>query len=259
MIFKRAVAKLRGQDWAAISIELIIVILGVFIGIQFSNWNATRLQKLETQRMLSQLGPQFDFLQSFFNAARPYYRTTRAYTEVAIRGWHNDPSVSDRDFVIAAYQASQIFVMGFNSSSLSSTLGVDRLKDIDDPQLRSDLSYLMFQDYSQVDLGAVDTPYRRNVRRIIPLAVQDEIRAKCDDKFPSSPLIAVLPARCDIDLSPAEATEAARLLRAHPELMQDLQWHTDAIINFLTTVNQLDREIIQVRKQISGRESGKFR
>lgn len=250
MIFKRAVAKLRAQDWTAISIELAIVILGVFIGIQVSNWNAERLQKRETQRMLSQLGPQFDFLQSFFKAARPYYRVTRAYTDVALRGWHNDPRVSDRDFVIAAYQASQIFVMGTNSSSLSSTLGVDRLKDIDDPQLRSDLSYLMFQDYSQVDLAAVDTPYRRNVRRIIPLAVQDKIRAKCDDIFPNSPLIAVLPARCDIELSPSEASDGARLLRAHPEVMQDLQWHTDAIINFLTTVNQIDGEIMRVRSQL---------
>ena len=33
MIFKRAVARLRAQDWTAISIELLIVIVGVFIGI----------------------------------------------------------------------------------------------------------------------------------------------------------------------------------------------------------------------------------
>ena len=39
MIFKRAVAKLRAQDWAAIAIELGIVVLGVFIGVQAANWN----------------------------------------------------------------------------------------------------------------------------------------------------------------------------------------------------------------------------
>lgn len=34
MIYRRAVAKLRAQDWFAIAIELAIVIVGVFIG----NW-----------------------------------------------------------------------------------------------------------------------------------------------------------------------------------------------------------------------------
>ncbi|MEP7316241.1 MAG: hypothetical protein ABI667_06055 [Sphingomicrobium sp.] len=212
------------------------MIVGVFIGTQVSNWNADRLQKRETQRMLVQLVPQFDVLQSFFSSARPYYRVTRSYTDVALRGWHNDPSLNDRDFVIAAYQASQIFVMGFNSSALSATMGVDRLKDIDDPQLRSQLSYLMFQDYSQIDLAAVDTPYRRNVRRIIPLPIQDKIRASCGDTYPKSPLLAVLPPRCDIEVSPQETAEAARLLRAHPDLMQDLQWHTAAIVSFIDTI-----------------------
>jgi hypothetical protein len=34
MVFKRAVAGLRAQDWIAITIELAIVVVGVFIGIQ---------------------------------------------------------------------------------------------------------------------------------------------------------------------------------------------------------------------------------
>ena len=250
MIYKRVAANLRAQNWLAITIELTIVIVGVFIGTQVSNWNADRLQKLETQRMLIQLVPQFDFLQSFFVAARPYYQVTRAYTDVALRGWRGDSGVSDRDFVIAAYQASQIFVMGFNSSALSATMGIDRLKDIDDVRLRSHLSYLMFQDYSQIDLTAVDTPYRRNVRRIIPLAIQDKIRARCGDVYPKSPLLAVLSAQCDLVLSPSEAADAARLLRAHPDLMNDLQWHTAAIVNFLTTIEQLDQIVNQVEREL---------
>jgi hypothetical protein len=250
MIYKRVGARLRAQDWLAITIELTIVIVGVFIGTQVSNWNAERLQKRETQRMLVQLEPQFKFLETFFKTARPYYRVTRGYTDIALRGWHNDPGVSDRDFVIAAYQASQIFVVGFNSSALTATMGVDRLKDIDDPELRSDLSYLMFQDYAQIDLAAVDTPYRRNVRRIIPLAIQDKIRAGCGDTYPNSPLMAVLPSRCDIALPQVEAANAARLLRAHPDLMDDLQWHRGAIVIFLETINQLDQIIKRVERRL---------
>ena len=74
MIFKRAIANLRAQNWMAISIEVVIVIVGVFIGTQVSNWNAERLEKRETQRMLSQLKPSLQLLDDFSEGARAYYR-----------------------------------------------------------------------------------------------------------------------------------------------------------------------------------------
>jgi hypothetical protein len=42
MIFKRAVAKLRGQDWMAITIELGIVTLGVLIALAAQQWGEER-------------------------------------------------------------------------------------------------------------------------------------------------------------------------------------------------------------------------
>jgi len=42
MIFRRFAASLRRQDWTGVFIELAIVILGVFIGLQVSNWNEAR-------------------------------------------------------------------------------------------------------------------------------------------------------------------------------------------------------------------------
>ncbi len=42
MILRRITANFRRQDWMAVVIELVIVILGVFIGIQVSNWNQAR-------------------------------------------------------------------------------------------------------------------------------------------------------------------------------------------------------------------------
>ena len=44
MIYKRVGARLKAQDWLAIAIELIIVVAGVFIGMQVSNWNADRIE-----------------------------------------------------------------------------------------------------------------------------------------------------------------------------------------------------------------------
>jgi DNA-binding transcriptional regulator of glucitol operon len=42
MSLRRVVEHLKHQHWTAILIYLVIVVLGVFIGIQVSNWNAER-------------------------------------------------------------------------------------------------------------------------------------------------------------------------------------------------------------------------
>jgi hypothetical protein len=42
MILRRIVEHMKQQQWTAVFIELAIVVLGVFIGMQVSNWNAER-------------------------------------------------------------------------------------------------------------------------------------------------------------------------------------------------------------------------
>jgi len=46
MILRRVIAHFRRQEWTAIAIDLVIVVLGVVIGIQVSNWNADRGDRL---------------------------------------------------------------------------------------------------------------------------------------------------------------------------------------------------------------------
>jgi hypothetical protein len=244
------VARLKAQDWLAITIELGIVIVGVFIGTQVSNWNETRLEKTVTQRMLTQLVPQLRGMTEYFDAARTYYGVTRNYATTAIAGWRGDPAVSDEAFVIAAYQASQIFVFGTNSSTWSTVLGADRLRNIDDPTLRTNLSFLMSADYSQIDLPAVDTPYRHNVRRIIPVEIQDAIRERCGDSRPNA-LVIALPPRCTLGLDPAKAAAAARLLRANPELLADLQWHVAAIAAFLANIVSYEDAALAIQRKLA--------
>lgn len=45
MIFRGVGSKLRERDWIAVTIELMLVIAGVFLGIQVSNWNEARKQQ----------------------------------------------------------------------------------------------------------------------------------------------------------------------------------------------------------------------
>lgn len=46
MILRRVTKHVRDQNWFAVGIDFLIVVTGVFIGIQVANWNAERLERV---------------------------------------------------------------------------------------------------------------------------------------------------------------------------------------------------------------------
>jgi hypothetical protein len=236
MIFKRAVAKLRAQDWTAITIELLIVIIGVFIGTWVANWNQDRLQRSQTHQMLLQLKPELHSLEDFSASARRYYAVTGDYARLAFAGWGNDPKLSDEQFVIAAYQASQIYGFSNNGASWALAFGANDLRNIDDAQIRDPLTRLMTFDYSTLSYPALQTKYRDEVRTVIPDDIQEAIRAKCGDRINADKRTFSLVVPCPLRLDPAAAQATAAELRRHPELPRLLRVHRSTVATFLTNL-----------------------
>jgi hypothetical protein len=55
MLLRRVVAHVREQNWFAVFIDFLIVVVGVFIGIQVANWNQERQLAAQEQSYLAQL------------------------------------------------------------------------------------------------------------------------------------------------------------------------------------------------------------
>ncbi len=55
MILRRIAQHLRDQNWTAIGIEFVLLVLGVFLGIQVANWNSERHDEHLAQRYLSDI------------------------------------------------------------------------------------------------------------------------------------------------------------------------------------------------------------
>ena len=243
MIYKRFAANLRAQNWFAIAIEFAIVVAGVFVGTLVANANQERLQRKETRRLLVQIKPDLKNLTDIFSTARQYYTTTRRYAGTALAGWRADRRVSDRDFVIAAYQASQIYALTIDSGTWASIMGADQVRSLDDAKLRRKLSTVLYADYTPLQLGALYTSYRQNVRRLIPLELQEQIRDRCGDRRRPSDGVTTLPATCDLTVDPAVAAAAATKLRAHPDLADDLTWHFAVIAVYLSTAQTFEHDM----------------
>ena len=60
MILRRLTQSLKEQNWTAIVIEFVLLVAGVFLGLQVSNWNEARADRAAYEAALSRLGAEID-------------------------------------------------------------------------------------------------------------------------------------------------------------------------------------------------------
>ena len=250
MILRRLGENFRVQNWTNVAIEIAIVVLGVFIGSQAANWDQQRLERRETEQLLEQVDVELTAFSLSIDSLDDYYASTSRCGDRAIAGWRGDASVSDEEFVIAAYQASQINGVSNSGGVWASDLGAESSRDIEDPVIRRNLAGVMTFDYALVDIPAVATRYREEVRKTIPHDIQSAIRARCNDQFSGNRVS--LPPRCDVEIPPGEATRAAEALRARPDLVAELYWHRAAVATQLTNVAALRTMSLALTRRIGG-------
>lgn len=241
MFVRRLTTSLKEQHWMTIAIELIIVILGVFIGNWVNDWNQERSEERDSKTLVLRLRPQLERLTDVEQGERTYYAITQRYAETALAGWSGDPKVSDADFVIAAYQASQVAGLSIDGSSLSIALGADSVHKINDPALRAAVISLLSYNFAALRGDALLDDYRTHVREVLPYPVQKRIRQNCGDRQNQDFLI--LPPRCAIEFAPGEAARAAALLRSHKELAGELSFHVAQTLSWLSNLERLDARV----------------
>ncbi len=70
MILRRVIAHFKKQEWTAIAIDFLIVVVGVFVGLQVSNWNAARSERAQLDQQLISLRSELEENQIHFGAFR---------------------------------------------------------------------------------------------------------------------------------------------------------------------------------------------
>ncbi len=98
MILRRLIKHFRHQDWTVIAIEFVILVAGVFIGIQVSNWNddrATRQrEELQIERLMSEFLEIEEALVELEDSLARYISATRSLIVMV-----NDKREVDDDIV----------------------------------------------------------------------------------------------------------------------------------------------------------------
>jgi hypothetical protein len=114
MLLRRITDHIRTQNWFAVGIDLAVVVIGVFIGIQVSNWNdAVRTRSLEESYLARIAGELRSNIETFDAEAR-FAEESRAMLREFLEVLNN-PSSTDSDLVHHAtnYVSNGAFLSGF--------------------------------------------------------------------------------------------------------------------------------------------------
>jgi len=76
MVLRRFTRQFRRQNWIAIGIEFLIVVVGVFLGMQAANWNEARHQAAAERATMARLTEEFDAVEDQLARAVGRYETT---------------------------------------------------------------------------------------------------------------------------------------------------------------------------------------
>lgn len=227
-MLRRIIINFRRQDWAAVVVELVVVVLGVFIGVQASNWNEARMADNESKVFTDRLKADLRAEAFAYELNVAYYGQVLDNARRAEAALSGRTQMSDRALLVSAYRATQYIANTRRRTTwdeLGSTGNVELIRNPVLRQLAADV-YTDTNNEWLVD-DARRSPYRQEFRKLLDIPVQEALAAACGDHTGKDGDYASLPGYldypCDPEVSPEDAAAAVRALRGDPALLRLLR------------------------------------
>lgn len=225
MVLRRLRHRLADHDWLHAAIDLIIVMAGVFLGLQVNNWNEERLHRQRGEQNRLMLVDDLAENQDNLAVRTHYYHWVRSEALKTLDAMRRPSSALGDQFLVDAYQASQILPWSLKRNTYDQILSVGGMAEIGSPHLQDQITnYYEGGEVTGVNLATV-APYHEILRRMMPYAAQLEIRTACGEKIGEDSRGQVnmtLPEHCTIHLDPATERQAVDQVRNTPGLALDL-------------------------------------
>jgi hypothetical protein len=170
MILRRVIAHFRKQEWTAIAIDFLIVVLGVFVGIQVSNWNAGRADRVSERNYIVQLRQDLKLIQVELRDQIEFERfQSRLASEIASE--IIEPSAqAERRIGVGLAHLAQRRTLKTASPTFVDLQSSGNLEIISDPDLRAAIIACFFR------AGRFEAAIDRNNQSFVDQAFKDFMR-----------------------------------------------------------------------------------
>jgi hypothetical protein len=230
---------LKTQNWTAVAIDFIIVVLGVFIAIQMSNWNDVRLSKIQGASLTERLRNDLRFERSQYQILIDYYQGVRKSAMYAAAVLSDEAKVTDEKFLIAAYRATQYTTFPHARATYDELKSTGTIALIEDWRLRI-IAIGLFDNFTEASITDLRrSDYRDSFQEIVPNDIQRALNRACGDRneFDADGVLTSrdISYECMLDLPSESISDAASALRTQPDLIGLLRRHIANIESSLST------------------------
>jgi hypothetical protein len=226
MSIAKLASRLRAHDWMAAGIELAIVVVGILIALQVSNWNEARRDHARADGYYRRLHESLRVDAQSLDATLVFWKQVAGYGRAAMANAERGERVDGSNWktVLAWYQASQMMPFELEDTTFLEMRDNGDLSLISDEDLRSRVAEyyrITATGTTRAKILSHDPDYRRQIRGLTPWHIQQYIWDKCFHQ-----LGGVRQELIDCP-APISEDEAAALLvdyRAAPGLLANLRY-----------------------------------
>jgi len=250
LILRRVVAHARKQEWTAIGIDLVIVVLGVFIGIQVSNWNVERETNARGAIFAERLKADLQEEAWYYQLQIEYSRDVLANAERAVAGLAGKSSDANEALLINAYRATQYKQRARRRSTYDELVSTGTIGLIKSDTLRDTaLQVYNFPTLDNISREGMESRYREAFRMSLPNEIQRALARNCGDHYVKAGdykgLGDLIDYPCSTGLPGGVIDEEVSALRANPSLVPLLRLRIADIETRLVDLTGNNREIMK--------------
>ena len=228
MILRRLTQSLKEQNWTAIVIEFVLLVSGVFLGIQVSNWNIERESRQKSALFTARLVADLRVEAWGYEYLIGYNKDVLANARRALDALTGDAPLSDQQFVIAAYRATQYESQDRRRATYDELVSTGTIGLItDDKVRRTAIAIYSTTLIDQTMDESKQSEYRLLFRKTLSAQVQQALLENCGDHvlvpLDYAGIVQSLDYPCTLELPAERIQAAAQALRAREGLEETLR------------------------------------
>ena len=256
-MFVRKISKhLQKQDWAAIAIDFVIVVVGVYLGIQVDNWDEARADRERARVFSERLQSDLETDIGRAGMRKAFMGEVFEYGTAAL-AWAEDDARPRGDWpvLLAFFQASQVAPYRQVNATFEEMRSAGELSLIGDPELRGKLAeYYLVGTGSQSDYILRLIPeYRQTIRSMFPSTVTSYIWDACHREFNYDDQELL---DCAAPIGDAEIEAILADVTANPDVVPQLRFWMSTL---KTAREMLDLNTAAAAELVAGLEASRAR
>jgi hypothetical protein len=228
-MLKRLRVEAARQDWFAVAVEFVILVLGVFLGIQVNNWNQGRLDRAEGREYRHRLIADLESNQRDLAFRIHYDGQALGHARAAIAALDRPVGSDPGQFVLDAYEASNHIPQALRQFTYDEAVAAGKAERLGEPRLREKVANYYVGVATMQRLFDYTPAYRDLIRSALPYEAQVQAMKDCPEVLKSDEFGTVTPRLADNCRSTMDPNAAAREA-AEVRTIPNLKWALNRVV-----------------------------